>query len=172
MLFFGSLTTTLALDDDDHGDENDLAETLGTISGVSFIVASIYILLFQLRKLLQKREFENKTINQIKSGIKFLLTKYRKPLLILHYSAGTLGLLTIIIHGILFLSEDLGTVILGVITSVLYLFYLISGIFIKIRFSFMKKHKALWKNLYKSHVNIIIFIGIIILHLIHLALAD
>ncbi|UYP48124.1 hypothetical protein NEF87_004409 [Candidatus Lokiarchaeum ossiferum] len=172
LLFFGALNTTLALDDDREGDENDLAETLGTISGVSFIIASIYILLFQLQKLLRKREFENKLVNQIKTGIKFFLTKFRKPLLITHYSAGLLGLGTIIIHGILFLRQDFSTVILGIVTTVLYLFYFLSGILTKINFPFMKKHKKLWKNLYKSHVNIIIFLGIIILHLIHLGLAD
>lgn len=98
----------------------------------------------------------------------------RKPLRALHYCAGITAIIILLTHGIslILIEADAEKVIIGLITASIYLFYVVSGIIIKVILKKSKKALKLRKFLFKIHTSLIIFCIIGLTHIAHVAIVE
>jgi hypothetical protein len=172
ILVITCVTQSVVAEDGEQDDFKDRAKNFGFVAIGLFSVSIIYVVFYQTfinsKKILPKNEkFEER-----RSRIQKTFLKVKKPLSLLHYFAGFTALILLLIHGTLLIEEGNVKAILGLTTASLYLFFVIIGITIKVVLKKLKKPKKLRKTLFKVHTNLIIFILIISLHIVHIAYGD
>ena len=148
--------------DDDGGD---LAENFGVVAIVLLALGFPHIFFILLVKHTSSYSKEDEKLMERRKKILGVYKKWRKPLFYLHKAVGYTIILLILYHAIIFTSKDNETVVLGLITGSILLFYVISAFIVK-RKLFGKTFR---KNLGKIHRNPILYIILIVLHIVHLA---
>lgn len=161
-------------EEEDEEDEKDkgMAQDFGWVAVGLFAASIVYVIFYQVfinsRKLLPKNDkFEKR-----RDTIKKVFLKVRKPLRILHYFAGITAIIILFTHGISLIGEDPEKVVVGLTTATLYLFYVTSGILIKVVLKKSKKALKLKKFLFRVHTSLIILALIGSIHLVHLVIAE
>ncbi|NHJ46568.1 MAG: hypothetical protein FK733_02155 [Asgard group archaeon] len=157
-------------EEDDDDDLEDLSSDLGWASVGLFVVSTIYILFYQFFKLTRRISDEGKLAN-FKTGYGNFFRKIRKPLLYIHYISGLLALGVLLVHGILLTNDDSEAVI-GWVTAGVYIFYILTGIVLWFKIIPPKKTPKLRKVVLFIHRSLILFVLIVVIHIIHLTIAD
>ena len=175
ILILTSFSILSYADDDDNGSgflEDDVAKDIGYVAIGLFAVGMLNVIVLYSFKFTRKFLGDEGTSGKVKEFTKNLYMKTRKPLNWFHYLA-TLGATTIIIlHGIRFLNEEEEMGVIGWIATGIFLFYIFTGILIKLRIKPLWKVKIVRRVLNFLHRNLIIFLGVIVLHLAHFLIAD
>lgn len=160
--------------EEDEEDEKDkgMAQAFGWVAVGLFGTSILYVIFYQIfmnsRKILPKNEKFEKRRDRIKN----VFLKVRKPLRTLHYFAGIIAIGILFTHGISLIDKEAEKVIIGLTTASMYLFYVISGIMIKVVLKKTKKGLKLKKLLFKIHTSLLLILLIGSIHLIHIAIAE
>lgn len=168
---FVSVSYAQEEDEEDEVDKG-MAQDFGWAAVGLFGVSILYVLFYQFfmnsRRILPKNEkFEKR-----REVIKKVFLKVRKPLRALHYFAGIIAIGILFTHGISLINQEAEKVIIGLTTASIYLFYVISGIMIKLVLKKSKKGLKLKKFLFKIHTSLLLIALIGTIHLIHIAIAE
>ncbi|MHA2309492.1 MAG: hypothetical protein ACXABJ_09465, partial [Candidatus Heimdallarchaeaceae archaeon] len=75
-------------------------------------------------------------------------------------------------HGIYLSTKDETLVAIGWVTAAFYIFYVLSGIIIWLKIKPFWNFKKAMKIMNKIHRSVILFSSIVIIHIIHVILAD
>ena len=166
------VTQVVVAEDGGDDDYKDRAKNFGFVAIGLFSVSIIYVIFYQTfinsKKILPKNEkFEER-----RAKIQKTFLKFKKPLSLLHYFAGSTALILLLTHGTSLIGEGNIKAILGLTTASLYLFFVIIGITIKVVLKKLKRPKKLKRTLFRVHTNLIIFVLIISIHIIHIAYGD
>lgn len=166
---------TIDADDDDEDDEDDddfedISKNLGWASVGLFAVSAIYIVLYQFFRLTRRITEESKLYN-FKSNYSNFFRTIRKPLLYTHYLAGLAALGILLAHGILLADDDTEAVI-GWVTAGIYIFYIITGVLLWFKIIHPKRNKKFRKVVLYVHRSMLVFAIAIVIHIVHLAIAD
>lgn len=174
IIFFSIHGTNVIADDDENDDDDDfedISSNLGWASIGLFALSSIYILFYQLFRFTRNFSKEDDSSN-LSSNYRAVFLKIRKPLLYIHYFAGFLALILLLIHGIFLSGEDGGAVVLGWVTGAFYIFYIITGIILWLKVKPFWNIKKIRKGLTFIHRSMILFLLVIIIHIVHLFISD
>jgi hypothetical protein len=168
-------STSIVADDDDDDDEDDdeledISKSLGWASVGLFAVSIIYIVLYQTFKLTRRISDESRLIN-FKTNYGTFFRKIRKPFLYIHYISGLLALGVLLVHGIILTKDDTEAVI-GWVTAGVYIFYILTGLVLWFKIIPPKRKPKFWKAVLYIHRSLLLFVIIIVIHIIHLAIAD
>lgn len=159
-------------EDEEDDDFKDRAKNLGIVAIGLFSVSIIYVFFYQTfinsKRILPK----NDKFDERRAKIQKTFLKVKKPLSFLHYFAGFTAIILLVIHGTSLIGEDNIKAILGLTTASIYLFFGTTGIIIKVVLKKLKRLKKLRRNLFKIHTNLIIFIFILSVHIVHIAYGD
>ena len=166
------VSSTVVAEDGEDDDFKDRAKNLGVAALGLFSVSIIYVFFYQTfinsKKILPK----NDKFEERRAKIQKTFLKVKKPLSLLHFFAGGTAIILLIIHGATLIVEGNIKAILGLTTASFYLFLGTTGIIIKVVLKKLKKPKKLRRTLFKTHTNLILFILIISLHIVHIAYGD
>ncbi len=159
-------------EDEEDDDFKDRAKNLGVVAISLFSVSIIYVFFYQTfinsKKILPK----NDKFEERRAKIQKIFLKVKKPLSLLHYFAGFTAIILLLIHGTSLIGEGNIKAILGLTTASFYLFFGTTGIIIKVVLKKLKRLKKLRRTLFKIHTNLIIFIFILSVHIVHIAYGD
>jgi len=171
VISFGFSFTTTA-DDDDKGDDDDFAKDLAYVSIGLFVATAVTISVYMTNKYSRRFLGDEGKSKETKDKISQIFRKIRKPLNYIHYIVGFAALTTLLIHGIRLSNKDEKLVAIGWITTAVYIFYVLSGLVIWLKIKPFWNSKKTVRILNKIHRSLILFVGIVILHLIHVVMAD
>ena len=159
-------------EDEEDDDFKDRAKNMGVVAIGLFSVSIIYVFFYQTfinsKKILPK----NDKFDERRAKIQKTFLKVKKPLSLLHYVAGFTAIILLVIHGTSLIGEDNIKAMLGLTTASIYLFFGTTGIIIKVVLKKLKRLKKLRRTLFKIHTNLIIFIFILSVHIVHIAYGD
>ena len=158
--------------DDDKGDDDDFAKDLAYVSIGLFVATAVTISVYMTNKYSRRFLGDEGKSKETKDKISQIFRKIRKPLNYIHYIVGFAALTTLLIHGIRFSNKDEKLVAIGWITTAVYIFYVLSGLVIWLKIKPFWNSKKTVRILNKIHRSLILFVGIVILHLIHVVIAD
>jgi hypothetical protein len=156
-------------EEEDDEDDDDKAKDLGVAAFGLFGISLIYPFFFQIQRLTMKLNKDKERNNKIKKGYQKFMKVVRKPLQWIHYLAGLSAIVLLGIHGIGMLPEDNEQALLGIITGSFLLFYVLSGIILKVILPKIKKVTKLKKALFAIHRSLILIIIVLGIHLAHVA---
>jgi len=165
------LVSSLAIADEDE-DNDDFAKNLGYIAIGLFVISVINIGILYVYRFSRKFFKEVSELNGIKETTRNFYLKTRKPLNYVHYFVGLAAVSVLIIHGINLTLKNSETVIIGWIAAGVYIFYILTGLIIKLKIKPIWKSKKTIRILNKIHQSIILFISIIIIHIVHVLIVD
>lgn len=171
----GFSSIILANDDNGEEDENgddDYAKDIAYVSIGMFVATAVTISIYMTNKYSRKFLGEEGRAKETKDWISQVFRKIRKPLNYIHYFVGFAALITLLIHGIKLSERGEMLVAIGWITTVAYIFYVLSGLVIGLKIKPIWNSKKTMRILNKLHRSLIFFIGIVVLHLIHVIIAD
>jgi len=175
LLLLISTNSTIADDDEDEDGfgfiEDDTAKDIGYVAIGLFAVGMVNVIVLYIFKWSRKFLDDEGRSGETKESIKNLYLRTRKPLNWFHYLATTAATTIVVLHGIRFITEEEAGVT-GWIVAGLFLLYIITGIIIKLKVKPFWNNKIAKKILNLLHRNLIIFLGVIVLHIIHLLIAD
>ncbi len=175
ILVISNVTGNVLADDDDEDDEEDddedLASDLGWASVGLLAVSSIYIFLYQGFKITRKFSDEGNFARTKENYRKFFLA-IRKPFLYIHYISGFAALVVLLIHGALLTKQDIEDVAVGWASGAIYIFYILTGIILWWKIKPFWSSKKARKVLLWTHRSLILFALGIIIHIVHVAIAD
>ncbi|NHJ33734.1 MAG: hypothetical protein FK732_12810 [Asgard group archaeon] len=162
---------------DDNGDENgddddDRGKNIAYVSIGFFVATAVTNSIYMTNKYARRFLGDEGKSKETKDKISQIYRKIRKPLNYIHYVVGFAALTTLLIHGIKFSNKDEKLVAIGWVTTVVYIFYVLSGLVIWLRIKPIWNSKKTIRVLNKIHKSLILFIGIIVLHIIHVIMAD
>jgi hypothetical protein len=160
-------------EEDEEDDDEDFAKDLGYVSIGLFVVSGITIIIYftnkYSRRLLKGEEAKTQ---ETRDWISKNFRKIRKPLNYIHYLVGFGALTVLLIHGIYLSAKDEALVVIGWITTAFYSFYVLSGLIIWLKIKPFWNFKKAMKIMNKIHRSFILFIGIVVIHIIHVIMAD
>jgi len=160
--------------DDENEDDDDskgISNSLAWASVGLFVISSIYILLYQTFRITRNFSDEGNFSN-LKNNYRIFFLKIRKPFLYIHYIAGFLALVTLLIHGILLTKGDEEPVAIGWATGAIYIFYILTGLILWLKVKPFWKWNKMRKSLMYIHRSLILFAIVIIIHIVHVAITD
>lgn len=179
LIIFSASVYKISADDDEEEDDNgigfidsDTAEDIGYISIGLFAAGMLNVIVLYIFKFTRKFLDDEGKSGKVKNFTKEFYMKTREPLNWLHYLSTLAATTIIILHGLRFLNKEEEMGIIGWVTTGLFLLYIITGIIIKIRIKPIWSRKVARKTLNILHKNLIIFMGIVVLHLAHFLIAD
>ncbi len=155
-------------DDDGEDFAKDLAYVSIGLFATSAVTISIYFTNKYSRKLLKG---EGKP-QEVKKRITKTFLKIRKPLSYIHYIVGFGALTVLFIHGIYLSTKDETLVAIGWVTASIYIYYVVSGMIIWLKIKPIWNYKKAIRIMNKIHRSFILFASIVIIHIIHVILAD
>ena len=159
-------------DDDNNGDDDDFVKDLAYVSIGLFVATAVTISVYMTNKYSRRFLGDEGKPKEVKEGIGQIYRKIRKPLNYIHYFVGFAALTTLLIHGIRFSNKDEKLVAIGWVTTAVYIFYILSGLVIWLKIRPIWNSKITIRIINKIHRSFILFIGIVVLHLIHVVMAD
>ena len=159
-------------DEEAEEDGADFAKDLGIVAIALFIISVINVGILYLYRLSRKFITEKSSVSGIKETTRDFYLKTRKPLNFIHYFIGLAAVTVLVIHGIKLTQKDDETVILGWITAGVYIFYILTGLILKLKIKPIWNSKKIVRILNKIHRSMIFFFGIIITHIVHVLIAD
>jgi hypothetical protein len=165
----------LVLADEEEEDEEDgegFAKDLGIVAIALFVASIINVGILYLYRFSRKFITEESSAIGIRETTRNFYLKTRKPLNFIHYFVGLAAVTVLIIHGIKLTQKDDETVILGWITAGVYVFYILTGLILKLKIKPIWNSKKIVRFLNIIHRSMILFIGIIIAHIVHVLIAD
>lgn len=164
-------TTSIIADDDDDDDEfEDVSKSLGWASVGLFAVSIIYIVFYQTFKLTRRISDESRLAN-FKTNYGSFFRRIQKPILYIHYISGLLALGVLLVHGILLTKDDTEAII-GWVTAGVYIFYILTGLVLWFKIIPPKRKPKFRKAVLYVHRSLLLFVIIIVIHIIHLTIAD
>ena len=169
--------SSITLADDDNGEEDenrddDFAKDIAYVSVGLFVATAVTILIYMTNKYSRRFLGEEGRAKETKDWISQAFRKIRKPLNYSHYFVGFAALTTLLIHGIRLSERGEKLVAIGWITTVVYIFYVLSGLVIWLKIKPFWNSKKMIRILNKLHRSLIFFVIIVILHLIHVIMAN
>lgn len=175
LLLISSSNSTFGDDDDD--DENgllggDTAKDIGYVAIGLFSVGMLNVIILYAFKLSRKLLSEEGVSGKVRNFTKKTYLKTRKPLNWLHYILTFSATTIIFLHGLTFINKDDEVGIIGWVATGIFLLYIVTGIIIKLKIKPFWSSKTARKVINFLHRNLIIIIGVIAVHVIHLLMAD
>ena len=153
-------------------DDEDFAKDVGYISigllaggCLNVVVLSIYKLSRRFRDKESKKEATRDIIRNV-------YLKTRKPLNYLHYLLTLAGTSIILYHGITFVGKDEEVGIFGWVSVGIFIFYVVTGVMIKLKIKPLWNSTRTRKILNRTHRTLILFLVVIAIHIVHILLAD
>jgi len=168
IISFSICLTTYAKPDDKGDDDEDFAKDLAYVSVGLFAATGVTIIIYQSYKYSRKLLKDEGKSKELKDNIRNFYLKIRKPLNYIHYLVGFGALTVLLIHGIVLSNKDETMVIIGWITAAVYIFYIISGTIIWLKIKLFWNSKKFIRILNKIHRSMILIIGIVVIHIVHL----
>ena len=159
-------------EEENNGDDDDFAKDIAYVSISLFVASAVTISIYMTNKYSRRFLGDEGKAKETKDKISQVYRKIRKPLNYIHYVVGFAALTTLLIHGIRFSDKDEKLVAIGWVTTVIYIFYVLSGLIIWLKIKPFWRSKKTIRILGKIHRSLIFFIGIVVLHLIHVIMAD
>ena len=172
ILFFTSILLVNANGEEEDEDGDDFAKDLGIVAIALFVASVVNVGILYLYKLSRKFITEESSAYGINEATRNFYLKTRKPLNFIHYFIGLAAVTVLFIHGIKLTQKDDETVILGWITAGVYIFYILTGLILKLKIKPIWNSKKIVRILSKIHRSMILFIGIILTHIVHVLIAD
>ncbi|NHK30930.1 MAG: hypothetical protein FK730_06225 [Asgard group archaeon] len=172
MLLISTTNITADDDDDDEDDDEfeDISNSLGWASVGLFAVSVIYIVFYQAFKLTRRISDESRLAN-FKTNYGTFFRRIRKPILYIHYISGLLALGVLLVHGIMLTKDDTEAII-GWVTAGVYIFYILTGLVLWFKIIPPKRKPKFRKAVLYVHRSLLLFVIVIVIHIIHLAIAD
>ena len=175
LIIQNSVISVVADDEDDEDEEDDdfedISENLAWASVGLFVVSSVYVLLYQAFRITRKFSDEG-NMSEFKNNYRNFFLKIRKPLLYIHYIAGLAALVTLLIHGILLTKGDDEPIAVGWATAGIYIFYILTGVILWLKVKPLWSWRKVRKSLLYIHRSLLLFAIVIIIHIVHVAIAD
>ena len=168
-LFTVSLSVSFITAEDGEEGDDDSGGDLGVAAIALFSIGALYVIIFQIFLLSTKLPKDQERYVKFKKGMMEFHKKIRKPLSLLHYFAGIAALIILIIHGNALIDKGEDRAIYGIITASFLAFFVISGAIIKLLKGKSQVSKTLKKVLFKVHTNIIVFLIVVAIHLVHIS---
>ncbi len=172
------ITSNTVLGDDDEDDDgigfidSDTAKDIGYVAIGLIGAGMINVILLDIFKISRKLLSEEGVSGKVRNFTRESYLKTRKPLNWLHYIF-TLSATTIIfLHGLRFLNKEEEIGVLGWIATGIFLLYILTGVIIKLKVKPFMSSKIARRVLNLLHRNLLIFIGVIIIHVIHIFMDD
>ncbi|MFW9852964.1 MAG: hypothetical protein ACFFDS_08475 [Candidatus Thorarchaeota archaeon] len=162
----------LVVADDEVENGDDFAKDLGIIAIGFFVVSVVNVGILYFYRFSRKFFTEDSGSNRIKETTRNFYLKTRKPLNFVHYFIGLAAVTVLVIHGVKLTQKENETVVLGWITAGVYVFYILTGLILKLKLKPIWNSKKIVRILNKIHRSMIVFIGIIITHIVHVLIAD
>ena len=150
----------------------DLAKDIGPIAIALFGAGMLNVFVLYIYKLSRRFLKEEGISGKIKNFTRETHLKSRKPLNYLHYLLTLSATTIIILHGIEFMRKDDEVGIFGWISVGIFLLYIISGLIIKLKLKPFWTSRTTKNVLNKLHRSLLIFFVVIIIHAVHITLAD
>jgi len=183
LLFFSLLSISLILapsytqaeDDDDDGIGligDDLAKDIGAIAIGLFAAGMLNVVVLFVYKFIRKFLNDEGRSGKIKNFTRKVYLKTRKPLNYLHYLLTLAATTIIILHGIEFIQKEQEIGIFGWVAVAIFLLFILTGAIIKLRIKPLWTSKRARKILKKLHGNPLIILAVIVVHIVHVLLAD
>jgi len=161
-------------EEEDEGDDDGLfdgAGDLGVAAIVLFGIGCLYVIVFQGFMLSKKLLPDNERNNVFKKKYQEFFIKVRRPLYYVHWLAGVGAISVLTFHMIGLVTTGEEPVLIGIITTILYVFYIVSGAIVKLPLAFLKKLGKFRLVLGKIHRSLLLFFVIIAIHAVHISLA-
>ena len=171
---FSQIQFTFAQEDEEEeeDEDGDFAKDIAFASIGLFVASGITIIIYFTNKYSKKLLRGEGKPQETREWISKSYRKIRKPLNYLHYLVGFGALTVLFIHGIYLSNKDETLVAIGWVTAAFYIFYVISGVIIWSKIKPFWNYTKAMKILNKIHRSIILFISIVIIHIVHVLLAD
>ena len=167
-----SFYVTQVYADDDDEDDDDFGKDLGNVAIGLFAFSTVNIIALYIFRISRKLLGEDEKNLERKKKITNIYQKIRKPLKYIHYVSGLAAVTVLLIHGINLSSSDDFGIIIGWVTAGVYLLYVLTGLLIWLKVKpFWSSNKAK-KILNKFHRSLILFLGVIIVHIVHVVVVD
>ncbi len=173
IISFSQIQFTYAQEDEEDDDDEDFTKDIAYVSIGLFVVSGLTIIIYFTNKY-SRRLFKGEEVkaHEKRDWISRTYRKIRKPLNWIHYFAGFGALTVLFIHGIYLSGKDETLVAIGWVTAAFYIFYVLSGLIIWMKIKPFWNYKKVIKILNKIHQSFILFSGIVIIHIVHVLLAD
>lgn len=176
ILIIQNSVISVTADDEDEEDEDDdefedLSENLAWASVGLFAISSMYVFFYQTFRITRKFSDEG-SMSDFKNSYRTFFLKIRKPLLYIHYITGLAALVTLLIHGILLTNGDDEPIAVGWATAAIYIVYILTGIILWLKVKPFWSWKKVRKALIYIHRSLFLFAIVIIIHIVHVAIAD
>ena len=176
LIFIFSATLSYADDDDDDDDNGwlggDEAKDIGYVSMGLFAAGMLNVIVLYVFKFTRKFLDDEGRRGKVKESTKKFYIKTRKPLNWFHYLATTAATTIVILHGIRFINKEEEVGIFGWIATGLFLLYIVTGIIIKLKIKPIQQSKIARRVLNIIHRNLVIFLAVVVLHIVHFLIAD
>ena len=162
-------------DDDDDGTgfiDGDTAQDIGYIAIGLFAAGMINVVILYSFKLSRKLLGEEGVSGKVRNFTRETYLKTRKPLNWLHYILTFSATTIIFLHGLRFINKDDEVGVFGWIATGIFILYIVTGLILKLRVKPFWLSKTARKIVNILHRNLIIIIGVIVVHVVHLLMAD
>jgi len=162
-------------DDDDDGIgfiDGDTAKDIGYVAIGLFSAGMLNIVILYAFKISRKLLSEEGVSGKVRNFTRETYLKTRKPLNWLHYISTFSATTIIFLHGLRFLNKEDEVGVYGWVATGIFMLYIVTGIIIKLKIKPFWLSKTARKVINFLHRNLAIIIGVIVVHVIHLLLAD
>ena len=172
------ITSAVVLADDDDDDDDDgfiggdAAKDIGYIAIGLFVAGMMNVIILYSFKLSKRLLGEEGVSGKVRNFTRETYLKTRKPLNWLHYILAFSATTIIFLHGLTFINKDAEVGVFGWIAIGIFLFYVVTGLIIKLKIKPFWSSKTARKVINTLHRNLIIIIGVIVVHILHILLAD
>jgi hypothetical protein len=159
-------------EDEEDDEDEDFTKDFAYASIGLFVVSGITIIIYFTNRFSRKLLKREGKPQETKEWISSTFRKIRKSLNYIHYLVGFGALTVLFIHGIYLSGKDESLVAIGWVTAAFYIFYVISGLVIWLKIKPFWNFKNAMKILNKIHRSVLLFSVIILIHIIHVIIAD
>lgn len=156
----------------DDGDDGDSSKNIGYIAISLFVLGMINVVFLYAYRITRRFLSEEGLAGKTRDFTREAYIVTRKPLNWVHYLLTFSATTIIILHGFRLMNKEEEVGIFGWIATSIFLFYILTGIIIKLRIKPFWNHKNIRYLLNFLHRNLIIFIIVIFIHIVHILASD